>query len=147
MQWYELFGSGQAPSEQEITQYVDNPLWDDLAGYLRQAYRAAPALSYSQCSMEGGAWKGWNVKYKKGGKTLCSLYPKQGYYVALIAIGAKESAGAELLIPLCGEHTRDVYRRAKSSAMGKSLALEVRDAATLRDVKELIALRVAPKAG
>ena len=56
-----------------------------------QAY-VKPILSYSNCAMDKGIWKGWNVKYKKSGKALCTLYPKQGYFQALVVIGAKESA-------------------------------------------------------
>jgi hypothetical protein len=72
-----------------------------------------PKLSYSGCSMDGGAWKGWNVKYKKSGKVLCSLYPKQGYFLALVPFE------------------------------GNSNAFEVSDEDVLREVKDLIALRVS----
>jgi AraC family transcriptional regulator len=62
--------------------------------------------------MDGGAWKGWNVKYRKGGRALCSLYPKQGYFLALVP-----------------------YE-------GKSNAFEVSSEDVLQDVKNLIALRI-----
>ena len=104
MQWYEQHGKEYEPSSDQIREFVTTPLWDDLATHLEQTYNTGPQLSYSCCSMDKGAWKGWNVKYKKSGKALCSLYPKRGYYVALIAIGTKEMAEASLLIPLCDEY-------------------------------------------
>ena len=91
--------------------------------------------------MDNGSWKGWNVKYKKSGKSLCTLYPKQGYFVALINIGDKEAAEADLLIPLCDKYTQDIYRKSKLGFSGKSLVLEVTNDTILRDAKELIALR------
>lgn len=144
MQWSELYDDGQEPQDTQIKEFVDTPLWDDLANYLQQTYKAQPKLFYSRCSMDKGFWKGWNVKYKKSGKALCTLYPKQGYFVALMAVGAKEMAGAELLIPLCDAYTQNVYSRTESGATGKSLPLEVKNESILRDVKSFIALRAAP---
>lgn len=144
MQWSELYDDGQEPQDTQIKEFVDTPLWDDLANYLQQTYKAQPKLFYSNCSMDKGFWKGWNVKYKKSGKALCTLYPKQGYFVALMAVGAKEMAGAELLIPLCDAYTQNVYSRTESGATGKSLPLEVKSESILHDVKNFIALRAAP---
>lgn len=145
MQWSELYSKEQEPSSAQIREFVNTPLWDDLTLYLEQAYNARPQLFYSCCSMDRGTWKGWNVKYKKSGKPLCSLYPKQDYYIALIAIGTKEMAEASLLIHICDEHTRNLFHQTKSGSTGKSLAIEVTNEDILRDVKNLIALRVAVK--
>ena len=145
MLWSELFDDGHEPSYNQIKEFVDTPLWDDLADCLQQAYNVKPKLFYSCCSMDKGLWKGWNIKYKKSGKALCSLYPKQGYFMALIAVRAKEIAEADLLIPLCDEYTQNLYSRTKSGTVGKSLAVEVTSENILRDVKNLIALRVASR--
>ncbi len=84
---------------------------------------------------------GWNVKYRKGGKALCSLYPKQGYFAALIAIGEKEKTEAEMLMPHCDAYTRELYAKTKAGATGKSLGVEVTSESILRDVKALIEIR------
>lgn len=145
MQWCELFDDKHEPSEAQITAFVDTPLWNDLADYLQQTYRVKPKLFYSGCSMQEGFWKGWNIKYKKGGKALCTLYPKQGYFIALIAVGAKEIVEADLLMPLCDEYTQDLYRQTAYGALGKSLPMAVTSASILCDVKELIRVRVNTK--
>lgn len=108
---------------------------------MQQAYHVAPTLFYSCCSMDNGFWKGWNLKYKKSGKALCALYPKQGFFVALIAVGAKEMAEIELLLPFCDRHTQHVYEQTTYGKNGKSLVIAVTDEAILRDVKNLIAIR------
>ena len=82
MQWSELFDEAHEPLDNQIKEFVDNPLWDELADYLQQTYNVEPKLLYSGCSMQKGFWRGWNVKYKKSGKSLCTLYPKQGYFIA-----------------------------------------------------------------
>lgn len=142
MQWSELFDSSRQPANSEIKEFIGIPLWDDLTDYLQQTFKAVPQLFYSGCSMQKGFWMGWNVKYKKSGKALCTLYPKQGYFIALIAVGAKEIAEADLLIPLCDEYTQNLYRQTEYGVFGKSLAVEVTNENILHDVKNLIALRV-----
>lgn len=146
MQWSERFNAGQEPSDHQIQEFVDTTLWDDLENYLRHTYNVQPKLLYSGCSMQEGFWKGWNIKYKKSGKALCTLYPKQGYFIALIAVGAKEITEADLLLPLCDAYTQNVYRQAAfGSTGGKSLAMEVTSEKIARDVKNLIALRAASR--
>ena len=141
MQWSERYGKEQEPSGQQIREFVDTPLWDRLTEHLQQVYHVQPKLFYSCCSMDDGNWKGWNVKYKKSGKSLCTLYPKTGGFIALVNVGPKEALEADLLIPFCDRHTQDVYRQARTGTSGKSLGIYVANENILDDVKELVALR------
>ena len=140
--WNELYDGEHEPLDNQIEEFVDTPLWGDLAHYLQQRYAVKPKLSYSNCSMDKGFWKGWNVKYKKSGKALCTLYPKQGYFMALIPVGTKDMAEADLLYPFFDAYTQNLYHTTKTGAVGKSLAVKVTSEDILRDVKSLIALRV-----
>lgn len=141
MEWNALFTAEQQPSEAEIGSYIDNGLWAELNGYLQQAYRSAPATEYSGCSMQ----QGWNVKYRKSGKGLCTLYPMPGYFIALVVVGKKEMNEAELLMPLCSAYTQTVFRETEDGFQGKWLMLDVKDEAVLQDVKNLVNLRVKRK--
>ena len=145
MLWNELYNDGNQPSETEIEDFVKSPLWSDLADHIQQTYNVKPKLSYSNCSMDRGHWKGWNVKYQKSGKSLCTLYPKEGYFLALVTIGAKEIPEADLLMPCCGEYMQGLYNQSKSSTGGKSLAVEVTNDDVLSDMKSLIAVRAAKR--
>jgi len=144
MQWNELFDREHEPSESQIKEYVSTPLYDELDGHLRDAYKVKPKPSYSGCGMDGGAWKGWNVKYQKSGKSLCTLYPKQGYLQLLVTIGARGVDEAELLMPLCTEYIQDIF--SKSEFRGsRILGIELRDDDVLYDVKRLIEIRARTK--
>jgi AraC family transcriptional regulator len=145
MQWNELFNKEQKPSDKQIIKFVDNPLWDNLAKDLKQTFNIQPELSYSACSMDKGFWKGWNVKYRKSGKALCTLYPKKGHFMALINIGEKESADADSLIPFCNKYIQDLYNQTKSGKSGKSLAIDVTSEEILLDIKKFVALRAQPR--
>lgn len=149
-EWAELWDAQKQPTEKEISEYVENPLWDDLADYLQKTYSGAPKYTYSRCNLDKGLWQGWNVKYQKSGRSLCTLYPKQGWFLALVTIGAPQAAEADLLIPLCDEYTQQLYKATKNHPhYGRMLAMEVRDEGVLWDVKTFAGLRAKPvkKAG
>ncbi len=137
MNWNELYGSGNRPEQEEIDGYVASPLWGELRGFLEGRYGVAPAAEYSRCGMAPG----WNVKYKKGGRSLCTLYPREGGFDCLIVIGAREEAGAGLALPACTPYVRELYRAAKPLNGGRWLMIAVDAPEILEDVKRLIQVR------
>src|SRR5690242_14283406 len=100
-EWNHLYDQTKEPMLSEIEAYIDNSLWLDINTFLQETYLVQPKLAYSNCS----AQPGWNVKYQKGGKSLCTLYPMDGYFIALVVIGEKEKTEAEFLIPICCKYT------------------------------------------
>lgn len=139
--WQELYGKFSPPSNENINTYVNSELWDKLCDYLENTYQILPNIQYSSCSMQ----KGWNVKYKKGGKSLTTLYPMENYFIALVVIGEKERAEADFLIQTCSDYTKKLYKDTKYSSMGSWLMIEVKDDLIYDDVIKLIELRVPPK--
>ena len=117
------------------------PLWGELCQWAEKSYQIEPKVEHSTCS---GA-PGWNVKYKKGGRALCTLYPDEGQFTALITVGAKEAPEAELLLPTCSDYIRELFARTQTMNGARWLMIRVTDAQVLEDVKKLIRLRVAPK--
>lgn len=145
MEWSELYHSENQPTDKEICGFIGNDLWRELNAYLQETYSIQPKMTYSNCSMDKGIWKGWNVKFQKSGKALCTLYPKHGFFNVLVVIGAKEMTEAELLVPFCCEYTQNLFNETETHMGGKWLMMCVMDANILEDVKKLVALRVSPK--
>ncbi|AGL03512.1 DUF3788 domain-containing protein [Desulfoscipio gibsoniae] len=139
--WSELYNQDNQPTLQDINDYVNCELWPGLCSFLESTYNVVPKLEYSKCSMQ----KGWNVKYKKGSKSLCTLYPMNGYFIALIVIGKKEQIDSELIMPSCNAYVQRLFSKTAFSAGGKWLMIEVRERTVLEDVLKLIQLRVKPK--
>lgn len=137
MEWTDLYEQENQPSAQQISQYIANPLWEELNTYLQDGYQTQPQYTYSKCSGQPG----WNVKYQKSGRSLCTLYPLPGAFIALVVIGNKEQAETELLLPTLSEYTQNLYKRTEYSAMGRWLMIHVTDAQILSDVKQLIQIR------
>lgn len=127
----------QKPSLEAISAYVDSPLWERLCKHIEMEYQSKPVLEYSRCSMQYG----WNVKYKKAGRTLCTLYPMEGYYIALVVIGEHERTETELMLPFSTEYFQQVYHETKTGMGQKWLMINVADEAVLEDVKRCIAIR------
>lgn len=137
MDWNMLCSNVTPPTWEQVTEYIDSPLWADFNECIQSAYQIKPCMEHSRCSMQAG----WNIKYKKSGRSLCTLYPMKGYFIALVVIGSHELAEAELLMPLCSEYVQTVFNSTKSGNGQKWLMLDVRDGETAEDVFSLINLR------
>ncbi len=109
MNWNMLYSKEKSPSMEQITDFINNPLWEEFNSRIQSAYQVKPRLEHSCCSMQAG----WNIKYKKGGKSLCTLYPMEGYFIALVVVGNHELSEAELLLPLCSEYVQTVFKNTK----------------------------------
>ncbi len=141
MDWKILYHQSNPPSLEEIGEYVDSRRWKTINYSLSSTYQTEPEFSYSKCSMQPG----WNVKYKKSGKSLCTLYPMEGYFIALVVIGSKETEEAEMILPSCSEYTQALYRNSTFSCGGRWLMIHVTEDKILEDVLKLIQTRLKRK--
>lgn len=137
MDWVNLYSDDKQPTDIQIAEFIESPLWADLNKFLCESYDILPRYSYSGCN----AQPGWNVKYQKGGKSLCTLYPMKGFFIALVVIGVKEGVAADLLAPTLTEHVQGLLKSAGGMAGSRWLMINVTDEQTLSDVKTLIKLR------
>ena len=67
----DLKDKNQCPVLGEIGEYVGNPVFMQFCVEVKETYNCSEKMEYSSCSMEPG----WNIKFKKSGKTLCTIYP------------------------------------------------------------------------
>lgn len=137
MEWVNLYDSDNQPTETEIENYISNPLWQHLNTFLQDNYEVSPRYSYSNCSGQSG----WNVKYQKAGRSLCTLYPMPGFFIALVVIGAKEAFEAELMAPTLSAHIQGLMKTTDSVAGARWLMIHVTNEQVLDDVKCLIQIR------
>ncbi len=114
---------------------------DRTAVIYRKTYQVRPKMTYSKCA----AQPGWNVKYQKSGKSLCTLYPMKDFFIALVVVGAKEETEVGLSLEMLTPYVAGLYRRTSFSCGGRWLMIEVKDKDVLDDVKSLINIRVKPR--
>lgn len=145
MKWNEIFNAEHIPSDEDIREYLGDvrPIWDELTAYIEKAYQVEPQVAYSQCA----AQPGWNVKYKKSNKSLCTLYPMAGYFIALVVVGPKEEEEVKIGMDagLFNTYIKELYDKTAYSALGRWLMIEVKDKAVLNDIKHLMSIRVGVK--
>lgn len=139
--WADAYGASLQPTQDGIAAFIAAPEWGALCGALERTYGAVPLLEYSGCA----AQPGWNIKYKKGGRALCTLYPMQGFFICMVSIAPKDEEAAALLLPGLSRYTQDVFTRSTPSKMGRWLMLEVRERTVLEDALQLIAFRMAKR--
>lgn len=97
---------GYQPDIDEMINYVNNPLFSETFSYMDSQYKALQKIEYSGDKN----LPGWNVKFKKAGRTLCTVYPRQGHFQLLLVIGNKEKQMTEILLPdLCREFQSIYY--------------------------------------
>ena len=81
---FEKFDKKVPPTESEIKDFVGTELFMDLHNHVCERYKVKPKMAYSNCAMDNNVWRGWNIKYQKSGKSLCTIYPQQGYFLVLV---------------------------------------------------------------
>lgn len=126
----------QIPTLETIGSYVRNPLWEEVTNHLITTYQTNPSFEYSRC-----AWPGWNVKFKKSGKNLCTIYPFEGYLWILVVIGKKENPRFEEELPSMSPYLQNLYLETPEGMGQRWLKLELEDEDRLEDVRKCIAIR------
>ena len=105
---------------------------------MKAQYDCVGKTEFSSCS-----WMpGWNIKFKKAGKNLCTVYPREGFFTVLIVAGAKERPAVEAVLPSCAPEVQEVYEQTESGNGQKWLMFDVEDADEIyRDIFRLIRIR------
>lgn len=137
MEWCEVFPSDHCPTMEELSNFLKNSLWDELCHYIEDTFQTTPKIEYSKCSMAPG----WNVKYKKGGRALCTLYPDAERFDCMIVIGSREAAEAEAFLPRCRAEIQTLYQEARPMNGARWLMIPMTGPELLEDVKGLLHIR------
>lgn len=134
----DLQDKGVCPAIEEIGEYVGNPVFMDFCTEIKNVYNCKEKIEYSSCSWE----KGWNIKFKKAGKTLCTIYPKECYFRIMIVVGTKEKAPVEAILPECTAELYNIYDQTQEGNGQKWLMIDLEDKENLyNDVMRLIKIR------
>lgn len=112
------------------------PLWDDLTTAMNERYAIEPTL------VPARGTSGPEVKYRKAGRTLLTLLPREGSFTALVVLGGTETKQAFDLD--LGRAVESVLENATQYHDGRWLFVPVRSKRDVRDLLSLIALKRRP---
>ncbi len=131
-----------APSFEEITGYIQPPtraLWSELNGFIQGAFQAKPKIAYSVCAGKPG----WNVKYQKSGKAICTLYPETDCLIALVVVKEELAALLPGAQPPLHPAILHLVQTVKPFNHTLWLMISVTDGAVLESVKDLLVQKQA----
>ncbi|MDO7787361.1 DUF3788 domain-containing protein [Desulforamulus aquiferis] len=128
------------PTYEDICCYMNKAVqegWQEMNAFIQQSYKASPKLAYSKCS----AKPGWNIKYKKAGKSICTLYPEKDGFIALVVISLDLVPLVEAMTNEFETEVLETVRTAKPFNGTKWLMIQVTNDSVLNNVKRLILLK------
>jgi hypothetical protein len=133
-----LLDKSHPPTGGELAQTLGArlPLWERLTTFIAETYAMRGELSF------GGQKYGWNLWYRKGGKSLVSLFPQEGYFVAQVVLGKAEVAQAKTL--KMGKNVRGVFDSARQFHDGRWLFIKVRTPKDVKDIEQLLLIKRKP---
>ena len=134
----ELQNKNICPTLEEIGEYTGSPVFIQFCGEIKETYSCAGKIEYSSCSMEPG----WNVKFKKAGRTLCTIYPRETYFTVMVVVGPKQKAPVEGILPECSAELRDIYNKTREGNGQRWLMIDLESRGELyRDTLRLLEIR------
>lgn len=134
----DLQDKNNCPTLADISGYIRNPVFMQLCTEIKNTYDCTEKIEYSVCSME----KGWNVKFKKAGKSLCIIYPREGYFTVMIVVAAKQKPHVEELLPSCTAELQTIFHKTQEGNGQRWLMIDLEDKGGLYDdILRLIKIR------
>ena len=126
------------PSPQELAEILaaKYPLWETLTSFLSDNYQMTGDLTF------GGKNYGWNLWYRKSGKSLITLYPQKSAFIAQIILGKEEAEKAMAL--RLGAKAGKILRETTQLHDGRWLFIKVTTKRDVKDVEHLIQIKRRP---
>lgn len=92
----------------------------------------------------GGRAGPYEYKFRRGGRTLCSLYPNQGYFGFMVIFGRAERESFAAERAAFSPEVLEVYDAATIYHDGTWVMLHVVDASLLPDMQRMLLLKRRP---
>lgn len=128
-------------SPQEIEQKIGTSayqVWRELEAWL--------AETYDMERIWGKGYKKWarELRYRKGGKTLCGFYVAEGFFGFMVIFGKAERAKADEQRDSFTPEALQLYDAATNYHDGKWVMLEMHDSSLLEDAKRMVLIKRKP---
>lgn len=137
-----MIDKAHKPTEDEMANFIGEPAkgaWIEIRRFIEEHYDIIPETVF------GGAKYGWEIRYRKSGKTLCSLTPEKGGVMVLIVLGKQES---EKALSMQKELSFKIYKLIEGTKQlhdGRWLWIRLLTANDANDVKKLLPIKRKPK--
>ena len=129
------------PIEKEITDFIGEPAkgaWIELRQFLKESYDIVPEMIFDKKH-------GWDVRYRKSGKTLVTLTPEKGAVRVLIVLGREES---EKILSMQSELSPKMYNLIENTKQlhdGRWLWIRLYQTKDAEDIEKILPIKRKPK--
>ena len=113
-----MVDGARQPTDREILATIGRraELWATLRDYLAREYdRHIPELLF------GGRKYGWCYRYRRGGRTLVTLYPEHDGFTVLVVLGKQEVEAASQVLSEQSARARTAFSEARQLPDGRWL--------------------------
>ncbi len=141
MSYQRMLEGDVRPTEDEIENTIgeNSFLWFEMRKYLEENYDFAPELVYY------GKKYGWTIRYRKSGKTLCSLFPEKDAFTVLVVLGMKEVEKTQSMIGKLNSEVRSLFENTEQLRDGRWLWIRVLTKDDIESIKLLLNTKRKPK--
>jgi hypothetical protein len=133
-----LIDRNHKPGKEDIYKAIGNDAkkgWDGIQKFMAKYYEIEPETVFY------GSNYGWNIRYRKSGKTLCSLFPEKGSFTFLIVLGKKEVERAIEMLNEFDKTIQDIILNTEQLHDGRWLWIRVYKNEKMEDMKKLIQIK------
>ncbi len=134
---FNILDKNTFPLLEDIKIYINNSIFNNFYQTMEDKYATKIKLEYSSCSWA----KGWNLKFKKYGKNICTLYPHENYFTVLIIVSEKEKLIIEEKMKSYHSYIQKVYNETQEGNGQRWLMIDIINEEIFNDVLELIDIR------
>ena len=114
-----------------------SPLWTGLVDYIASSYDHEPV------AVREGKDLTWTIRYRKGGKTLVTLYPRKGEFTVLVVLGKDEVAKAKAVT--LGKRVKETLETSEQVHDGRWLWIRPSTKADVESIEALLAVKRRPR--
>ena len=132
------------PTEKEMESFIEEQArepWLEIRRFIEDRYDLTPETIFY------GTKYGWTVRYRKSGKTLCSLFPEKGGFTVLIVLGKKESEKALSMRDELSSKIQKIFGDTEQLRDGRWLWIRLLTTKDTDDIKKLLRIKRKPKHG
>ena len=141
MQYQRMLDKEHKPSQEEMLAYLGDragEAWRSIVTFLETHYDFAPEVDY------GGGQYGWSTRYRRSGKSLCTLYPEKGAFTILVVLGKREVEQFEQHRAEYSTKTVELFTSARQLHDGRWLWIRVLNESDTQDVERLLVMKRKP---
>jgi hypothetical protein len=142
MSFERMLDKEHPPTEKDITDYLGRDAaeaWNDIVSFLDDSYNFTPETVF------GGKKYGWGIRYRRSGKSFCTLHPEKGAFTVLIVLGGKETEQTLADLPNFSPGVANLISSAKQYHDGRWLWLRVLNKDDTVDIKRLLQIKKKPQ--